>query len=344
MTIYGPPWPGVLSITPTSLDLAYALWQFWLVRRHWSEGRAWITDALARIDSEQSDLQRAKALNEAGTLNHCIGDYAAARLAWEESLSIWRKLEDRKGMATALDNLGVLARTQGELERARALHSESLAVSRDLGHRSGMASTLNNLGIVALDQCDYEAAYAYQEESLAIKQESGDQWGAATSLVNLGLIEQFRGRYAQARSYYERGLSIFEELKDRSTAAITLLNLANVKRLEGEYLEAHRLYQESLSLFLELDLQPILVNSLEGFACLYAQQGSAKRAVLLFGVSSALREVMGTPLPPSEQAEFDLLIAAAKVVIGNERFDSAWAHGRSLNLEQAIAYVQEEPF
>ena len=80
--------------TETALRLTGALGAFWRVRGHLSEGRAWLDRALAGGTAGGGGALRAKALQEAGTLAWCQGDYGAATALLEESLARWRTLED----------------------------------------------------------------------------------------------------------------------------------------------------------------------------------------------------------------------------------------------------------
>jgi hypothetical protein len=76
---------------------------------------------------------------------------------------------------------------------------------------------------------------------------------------------------------------------------------------------------------------------LEGFAHVAGAEGDAERAARLFGAAEALREALGAPLPPVERAHYDRSVAATRAALGEEAFAAAWAEGRALSLEQAIA-------
>ncbi len=156
------------------LRLAGALWRFWYVRGHLSEGRAWLDGLLALTTSDKEpDVAaiRAKALTGAGVLANIQGDYDRATVLCEESLTLYRRLDDTRGAAVALSILGNLAMNQGAYARAVALSEESLALYRTLGDKRGMAVALNNLGVVLLHQGAYERSAALCEESLTLNRE-----------------------------------------------------------------------------------------------------------------------------------------------------------------------------
>ncbi len=198
------------------LRLANALWRFWEVRGHWSEGRGWLEEVLKR-SGEASPALRAKALKAAGFLTRYLGDYAAAHSLLEESLAMYRELGDKRGMALSLNNLGVVAGDQGDYERAVAFYEESLALSRELGAKDTIAMVLNNLAIVASHQRDFVAARSLYQESLGIFRELRDKRSIAVSAVNLGIVASHQGDYPAARSLLEESLSIQLESADKGS-------------------------------------------------------------------------------------------------------------------------------
>jgi hypothetical protein len=50
---------------------------------------------------------------------------------------------------------------------------------------------------------------------------------------------------------------------------------------------------------------------------------------------------MGAPLPPAERAEHHRSAAAVRTVLGEAAFTAAWAEGRAMSLDDAIAAALE---
>ena len=71
----------------TRLRLACALWRFWSTHSYFSEGRSWLSGALARGRGQSLRL-RAKALNGLGVLTTRQGDYQEATRLLEENSRI----------------------------------------------------------------------------------------------------------------------------------------------------------------------------------------------------------------------------------------------------------------
>lgn len=236
------------------LRLAAALWRFWWMHGHLSEGRDWLDDLLALDaahavpDTAASVAVRIKALKGAGILATQQGDFARAVVLHEESLALARREGAGEDIASALNNLGNVAFRQGDYARAVALHEESLALARALGDTPGMGRALNNLGNVALFRGEYERATTLYEQSLALARELGDTWSAGAGLNNLGIVARNRGDYAHATALYEQSLALQRELGERQGIARALANLAELAQDLGDDTRAMTLCTESLAM------------------------------------------------------------------------------------------------
>ena len=322
-----------------ALRLGGALWQFWEVRGYLAEGRARLARVLSLPIDQTHTKALTRALHGAGFLADAQGDYAAARALFEENLAIHRELGDRRAIATSLNNIGVVALRQGDYATARALYEESLAIFREFGAKTAIAWALSNLGHVVLQQGDSAAARTLYEEGLQIAQELGDKRGVAWSINNLGDVARQEHDLAQARSLYAESLVKFRELGEQWGIASALTDLGNVARDQGDYMAARALYEESLAIVRELGHKRGIARLLEGFAGLAAARAQPERAVRLAGAAAGLRETLGMPLPPADQAKLEERLSPARDALSKEAAEAAWTEGRATPLEQAIAFA-----
>jgi predicted ATPase/transcriptional regulator with XRE-family HTH domain/Tfp pilus assembly protein PilF len=293
----------------TGLRLAGALRWFWLRRGYLSEGRRWLEGLLARAEMRQrsagAPAVRARALQGAGGLAWSQGDYARATVLLEESLALSRDLNDKPAMVDSLVNLGIVAYEQGEYARAMVLHEESLALCSELGDKRDIAYSLINLGIVAYEQGDYARATVLLEESLALSRGLNDKRGTAYSLHGLGGVAYEQGDYARATALHQESLALCRELGDKRGIVASLEAMGRVATAPGTTPE-----------FLE-------------------------RAARLLGAAAELREVIGTPLPPSQRAGYERIRTAICSAMGGAAWTAAWAAGRTLALEAVVVYALE---
>jgi predicted ATPase/transcriptional regulator with XRE-family HTH domain len=216
-----------------ALKFSGALWRYWWMHGHFSEGRDWLNKALSRTDSQKPEL-RARALNGAGILARSQGDFSSARTYLQECLEIQRGLEDWVGAAKALNSLGVLAYAQGKYDQANQFHEKSLAYRRKTGDRWGIAVSLNNLALVAQEMGEFKRAEELYAEGLSLFEEIGDPRGVSAALGNLGSVVLDQGDTDRAEEFYLKSLGILKELMHRNDIIEALEGLAGVAALRRQ--------------------------------------------------------------------------------------------------------------
>jgi DNA-binding CsgD family transcriptional regulator len=79
-----------------------------------------------------------------------------------------------------------------------------------------------------------------------------------------------------------------------------------------------------------------ITSCLERLAGVIAAQGEPVRAILLLGAAESLREAIGRPIPPVEQADYELMVAIAHTQLSAQAFAAIWAEGRTMMPQQAL--------
>jgi predicted ATPase/DNA-binding CsgD family transcriptional regulator len=360
-----------------ALRLSAALRQFWLARGHLSEGQMFLERALAGgegiVTSNRAQALRAAAslalvqgktdrgealCEESLTLCRELGDtegiahslylrgsvvwqrndLAAAGSLFEEALALWRELGDKDGVGWALQYLAWLASQQGEHARARALCEESVATHRKSGNKRGLAHALCQLAqVLFVSQGDRAVVHSLLEESLTLSKELGDKVGLADYFSVAGQLALEQGDATMARSLLEEGLALYREIGDLQEGISESLSiLGKVAAVQDDYTKARAYYEESLAFPGKVDAVWI-ASSLEGLAGVVAAQGEPAWVARLYGTAETLRESVGIPIPPVERAAYEQAVAAARAQLGEKAFTAAWAEGRTMTPEQALA-------
>jgi len=84
-----------------------------------------------------------------------------------------------------------------------------------------------------------------------------------------------------------------------------------------------------------------IAHQLECFAFIAKAQEEDERAARLFGAAEALRENINIPMMPTERPEYDREGSDLRANMDEAAFAKAWAEGRALTMDQAIAYALE---
>jgi len=319
--------------------LGAALFHFWESHDHFAEGRDYLQKLLKLEPAASPTSLRSRVLFAAGILASEQGDLVDGARLIQESLTISRQLDDRRGVAVCLNALAVNARDHGDLANSRALFEQSLVLWRELQDQPAIARALSNLAGVVKLQEDFSLARGLYEECRCLFHDLGDRTGVAWALNHEGDVVREQGDIAAARSLYERSLATFHELNDRWGIAGSLADLGNLAREHRDFGTAHSLYRESLGVFQELDHRRGIARILEAFACSAASQAQPERALRLAGAAAALRQTIGAPLTPAEQHKLERFLESAKHALPTASARTAWLEGWVMPVERATEEV-----
>ncbi len=319
----------------------------------------------AHLAFVQSDYKRAEALCEEslalyrelgdqrgiafslgilGDIAWVRSDPARARSLLEEALALFKAVDDQEYAAYSLFSLGLVARSQGEYARARALFMESVALHRELGNKRGIAHSLSQLAQALFDsQADRASVHSLLEECLALSKEVGFKEGIAAAKCLLGQLALSQGNLATAHIEVEQSVVLYKEMGHRHGTAESLAALGKVLAAEGDYAAAQALYEESLALSDELGEKWLIARDLLGVGEVVAAQHKLAWAAQLWGAADALRETLGVPIAPVERADYGRSLSAARVHLGERAFAAAWAQGRAMTPQQALAAQGHKP-
>ena len=240
------------------LRLVGALWRFWHLGGHLSEGRRWASAVLSLPSAKPRTSARAKALTALGGLAYWQNDVPAVRSVYEEALAISREIGDEAAVAEGTYNLGFAYGLVPTRAGSRELFLASRQMFERLGNRRGVADSLWALALLDGLKGNHVIARTQAEASVRLHREVGDAFGLVDSLHVLGRAAFELEDLEVARSIHLETLRFLEPVGYRTAIAEAL-----------DHLAAHE-------------------NKL----------GHATRAMRLGGASEALKESAGSQVPP----------------------------------------------
>lgn len=121
---------------------------------------------------------------------------------------------------------------------------------------------------------------------------------------------------------------------------LALLARANIAMAQLEPEQAERDAHEALTVAEDTPAFIRVDDILECLACLAAAEENYAYAARLFGAGDAQRRRMGHPRFPMYQADYDTAVAAAREAMTTDDFETWWAEGAALSIDEAIAYAR----
>ncbi len=322
-------------------QMSRLLWPFWYQRGYYREARIRFERLLSR-SPEMSPQRRAEVLAGAGEVAFLQCDYATAADHLGAALELVRDLGDRPTTATVLQRLGSIAREQARYEEARDLHQQSLAIWQELGEPGGVAASHDYLGFVAWLSGNPESGAEQCAVALSAFKRAGDLRATATALVNLGACALHRGELEEARERLEEANGIARRLGFQEGIAWSLHELAIVgRRARRPAQDTAPMLREALLIHRRLGDRWRVASVLEEIAGSALLRFDPERAVELFAAADALREQIGTPLPPAEAPDRDVAVAGLRRRLGSSAYASAWSAGGGSELDRMIGRALE---
>lgn len=276
-----------------------ALWQFWYHAGHIREGYHQCQELVSLVNAHQTHIAasvRAKALYGAGVIAWAYGNYDRAEQIGEQSLALYRGLNDLANSAQALYIMGLAARDAGHWAQAEDFSRESFECFQAAKDTRGMALALHNLGNTLRDQGCYEQATTLYTQSLELAQAGGFQQEAAIAQYYLGVTACLQGH----------------------------------ARLAAERLIL------SLQGFRGLGLLWGIAQCIEGLAAAALMQGATPLSARLFGAGEVLREGTSSPMAAAGMRTNTFLVALAQKHAEEPAWHTELARGRTQPLEASL--------
>jgi hypothetical protein len=292
-------WASQTSDPDLALLMAARLWRFWQLRGHFTDGRRRLQDLLA--DEGPASVPRAKALVGLAGLCYWQGDWEAAEAAYGQARELAKGLDDWWLELETLFGLAfTLACHRGDVQAAAPIEQQFQALIAEHADPLAIGLGLATSQMMRLFGGDLDGSRTYGEQCLAGTRALGVRWYESQVLRTLALTSLRQTRYQQAHGELLECLQIACELGDLAGVAIDL----------------ERLGQAAVAL------------------------GQPERGVVLAAAADRLRESIGGGLTvESGPWETEHPRDAARRFLTDIQIETAWARGRTMSQEDAVAYA-----
>lgn len=325
------------------LRIVIALYQFWTIRDYVEEGFAWVQRFLEEADEAVGLAVRANALSYATNLAGFRGNTAAIGRYRHDATRIAEKAgdKDRAALIWALNAHYFAAHIEGDHQTEFALAKQIIQLQREAGNAYLLAIALSTGSFTAMSVGKYNEARELLDEGLPLLREMGNPYRIAMALNFSGDLARCEGHYAQAQAAYEESIALLREINAVRDLASALHNLGHACLHLGDVERAHAFFNESLAIHQTQENAPGMTECLIGFAALNIVCGLPAAGVRLF---SALVAIGGERIATAWAAtklEYEHYLALARAGLTKAEFEAEQAAGRTLALEQAVAYARD---
>jgi tetratricopeptide (TPR) repeat protein len=318
-----------------ALRLVAALWVFWFMSGHFSEGRELLAAALERAPPEPTEA-RASALVGAGLLASEQGDHGESRGLLEDGLADARAVGSADLEANALSLLSSYD-AYGTEEQIR-LGEEAITHAHISGDRWLLGLVTGNHGVLMAQFGEIEKAIELTDEAYRLCRGVGDVSLSALWLSNLAGYALEGGNTDEARRRLDESLELARLIDDTRGTGQGLANLGWVELLEGDLEDAHSCFEEAAAIARRLGAQWLGADVLWGFAQVAAATGDADRAARLAAAALAFG---GSEFDPAVMTPFTPHLDDARAALGEQAWQKARDEGAALDLDAALRLAHD---
>ncbi|HEU0294205.1 MAG TPA: adenylate/guanylate cyclase domain-containing protein [Anaerolineales bacterium] len=294
----------------------------------------------------RQSLDLLKPIGDRWSLFHPVGDTAlialnkgeldTAKMILEESIQAFEELKNREWTSISINRLIEVLYEQGEYEHARKVNQGNLDVQRETNNLDQLSWSIELKGRIELAEGNLSSAHQLLDEALAISEKTNNQFSMGFLKTALGLIDCYEGNYAHGKEIIEIGIEkVRKEYASKASALLTYRSHA--LWLEKDIQSAAQSYRDTIKELKDNYFFIRIPECLEGLGKIAVVQNQPERAAHLFGAAEAMREKMGTPIPPVMRAEYE-----AHLQLLGKAFESSWRHGREMMMEEVIEFALEQ--
>jgi len=253
-------------------------------------------DLLKIAQSPAATKENAERLFEEGMKLYQERSAESLRQAiqkWQEALSLYRVLNDKKNEAKTLVWIGFVYNSLGEKQKALDFYNQALPIFRTVGDRSMEATTLNNIGGVYDDLGEKQKALDYYNQALPILRAVGNRGVEATTLNNIGRVYDALGEKQKALDFYNQALPILRAVGNRGVEATTLNNIGRVYDDLGEKQKALVFYNQALPISRAVGNRGGEARTLNNIGAVYDALGEKQKALDYYNQALPIRRAVG---------------------------------------------------
>ena len=287
-------------------------------------------------DSERAILI-ARVLAAAANASWMAGS-ASVGVPWAgESLRIARQTGDARSLGEALTAMAMTTVFTGELDGVLEWTDEAVRIAEGIGAWAPIAFVESGLSQWEVERGNHEAAMARLAKATVAAERSGNPEAIAFTALSHGRVGGFAGRLDGARRWFAKAIDGYSQIGDVGLVLVSRSDFAHALRSNGAVEEAVELYRETLHGWQHRGNRGAIANQLESVAFIGVEKGDNLRAAELLAAAEAIRETADAPMLVFERTEYDAAVAAVRDRLEAQQFEAAWADGRRLSTDEAVA-------
>jgi len=249
------------------------------------------------------------------------------------SLELARKAGERLNLAYALYYYALYLYNLNQMDNAKKCAEEAQLILEQIGSQMNFPSSL--VATITWFSGDYEKVRSLYTEMKERSSLIGEIYAKSHAIWKLGLLAIEENDLSQAQAYIEEALMLAREIKSAFFIVNYLNSLGYVSYLQGNIEKFKQNLRESVSFVNERSQ-----NQKSELLCdllIPISDQMPESSARILGVIDFSQEEIGLPIDPwTKRYRCDRAEAHARKVLGDAAFESAFAEGQKMSLDEAL--------
>ncbi|PIS30955.1 MAG: hypothetical protein COT43_00650, partial [Candidatus Marinimicrobia bacterium CG08_land_8_20_14_0_20_45_22] len=194
----------------------------------------------------------AKAHYKLGNVVFYQNDFKMADEEFGESLQLFKKTNDEKGIALVSNAQGILLVQKGKISEGIVLIEEARKMANALNFADLVINTNMNIGNAYHISGDADAAMAHYREVLSLAEKRGEKDTLANMHLNIAIAYKFKGQLDRATNHVEKAFEIAGETNNLYQKGLAYLIKAEIACLKDDLSSGTALVTSAFSIFSEI--------------------------------------------------------------------------------------------
>ncbi len=277
-----------------SSDALYDIADTYYLDKKYDKAYEYFEKCIKESNRTYYPTQEIYCLSTMGLIHSLKDEYQVSDSLFSIALTKAEQLEDNNIIGFCKYRLGASASRQRDYDKTERFYNESLELFRGLNDKVWEVNVLNGLSFIYSHRGEFDKALEYIDEALRISTEEYDRNNMAYSYsYKSDIYLRILGEFDKALEMQQKSMDLFREIDNDWGIADAYLGFGNIKNLMGEYEEAIRFYQQSDSLYEILGNTYARATPYNNMGTIYYWQVDYEKALNYFNKAIAILDSIG---------------------------------------------------
>jgi tetratricopeptide (TPR) repeat protein len=196
----------------------------------------------------------AKMFNAVGNIYMSVAEFDEAHRCFNDSLEIYKELNDENGVCDTMYNLGVAQINLERWDEAIVTLEAAKKMFDKASNDSGAADVTYGLALANLGQGSFDAAMTHFKKAQKAYKSLDNQQGVASVIMDMGAAHVDKEDWTVAGTTIKKALKVYREIEDKAGIADALSLLGDIAETGGNQKKAAEHFVEAAQNYYEAEI------------------------------------------------------------------------------------------